>query len=50
MMFPALTRIPVDTIGSLLAEKLGVADLGSADFEILGNLVLISGCTTEQGF
>ena len=39
------------TIGKAsLADQLGVADFGSPGFEILGDLVVISGYTTEQGF
>jgi hypothetical protein len=36
--------------GNLLADQLGVTDLGGTGFEILGDLVVISGDMTEQGF
>jgi hypothetical protein len=36
--------------GSLLAETLGVADLGSAGFEVRGDLLVILRDTKQQGF
>ena len=48
---PAL-RWPADVIkgaGMLLAERFGVADLASAAFEILGDLVILRGTKQQIG-